>query len=1085
MPTPVVSSAPVAILGYLLQHRLFGCCKIIGVDGARIEVRLCDSGDHRIFSRAAVEGGDFRRTRLHAGSLAIGPHGQCSVIAVSEANPGSPRHYRIIYEENGLGATVSEIELLPLAASLTDTLPNRVLEGRSDAYAMFDARNKLLIALARFNRQAGGLRALLASRIDLHPHQAYVAGTVILDPVRRYILADEVGLGKTIEAGIILHDLLGWRPDARILVLAPGPLTRQWLCEMHSSFGGQGFRLADLHPIKDVKLEHWSKVICSTNFALDGLASELVAVRWDLVVVDEVHHLLDASHLYDLVHMLSSKARDLLLLSAVPVRRRESELYRLLALLDPQTYGAAGAGEEAFLAIYAAQEPLGRRLNLLAHDLTDLDAGEAEPADVLSRLNRLVSLPILAVDAELQAMVAAAEAEPNRVGAIAREAHMRVSDRYRVNRRILRNRRERLISQDRLTAIRRVPALHQFVTDQIEADAVAAVETLLGDLARRDDLSREVLRPFARILLQALCDPQAVLDVLAAIAAATQATVSSYGREMLNAVVGIGGERWRVLLDIACAGVKAHCDPHHLNEAIRRATNWRASQTSAARWDTLAALLTAERAGGRKTLAFAGFPGVAARLAERLRVMLGAETVIEFRSDLDDMAKEENVRRFRFDPRVTVMVSDESGGEGRNFQFAHSLIHADLPWQPAVIEQRIGRLDRLGRDLVSCEVVSHVLVSAGSWEAGLYACYHGGLDLFGTSVSGLEFALRHLQDEIVDAALTGGEDALHALAPVLKDQAKEERARDDGEALLDEASYHAARAERFVRTPSPDSELALEATFLNYFRALGGGKSVARHRGEDGVEGLWSLRPDDLPNGEITIIDKDAAGGLRRRVGTFRRDIARQHREAEFFTYGNPLFDAVVAALGSKLTARSYAIACQAPGAPNFIGLELIITARPRTEGTDISPSLLNLAEALFGSRRRPLFVPLIAGQPVDGPALRTFRMSLLPDGPRYRDLGSDEVQHLVARQGGDLAECLRVIQHEVIPDVRRILAQELSEPLGMEITRTIAHRRQLLADNDAAAKAEAAMLERYQALIEGWDIVIDSLGFLALNVRR
>jgi 15-cis-phytoene desaturase len=90
---------------------------------------------------------------------------------------------------------------MPLPASQTDSLSNRLLEGRADSYAVFSARHRLLIALGRFNRQVGGLRALLASRIDLHPHQAFVAGTVILDPVRRYILADEVGLGKTIEAG--------------------------------------------------------------------------------------------------------------------------------------------------------------------------------------------------------------------------------------------------------------------------------------------------------------------------------------------------------------------------------------------------------------------------------------------------------------------------------------------------------------------------------------------------------------------------------------------------------------------------------------------------------------------------------------------------------------------------------------------------------------------------------------------------------------------------------------------------------------------------------------------------------------------
>lgn len=1074
------------MLGYLVQHRQFGCCKIVSIDGARIEMRLCDAGGRRLFSREALEGDDFKRALLHVGVRAMGPHGQCSINGLAKSDPSGPRHYRITYEVDGLGATVSEIELLPLPLSLIDSLPNRLLGGRTDKYTVFAARHRLLVALARFNRQVGGLRALLASRIDLHPHQAFVAGTVILDPVRRYILADEVGLGKTIEAGIILHDLLSRRPHARVLVLTPGPLTRQWLCEMHSSFGGQGFKLADLHPIESINIGHWSKVICSTNYALDGLDEDLLAASWDLVVVDEVHHLLTAPHLYDLVLQLSSKARDLLLLSAVPVRRRESELYRLLALLDPQTYGEGGTGEEAFLAIYAAQEPLGRRLNLLSHDLTDLENGEATNEDALSRLDRLLSLSILKTDAQLQAMLVAAEADPENVGVIAKQAHTIISDRYRVNRRILRNRRERLISQERLVAITRLPALLRYEADQIEAEAVGAAEALLTALATDDRLLPEILRPFARILLQALVDPFATLEVLSAVQNAQAATVNSYGLEMLNAVVGMGGERWGVLLETACAGVKAHIEPALLATALRLAEIWCSSGSSAARWDALIALLENMVGAKHKTLVFAGFPGVAGRLSVLLKERFSDKAVTEFRSSLDDTAKEENVRQFRTEPDVMIMVSDESGGEGRNFQFAHSLVHADLPWQPAVIEQRIGRLDRMGREAVSTEVISHVCVSASGWEAGLYACYHEGLDLFGTSVSGIEFALRHLQDKIVDTALSGGHDALHDLAPNLKETAAEERVRDDSDALLDEASYHATRAERFVRTPSTENEAELETAFLDYFRALAGGKGASRQKTADGADGLWCLRPDDIRHGEIAIVDRDAAGELGKRVGTFRRALAQHRRDAEFFTYGNPLFDAVVTALGQRLTGRTYAVACQAPGVPSFMGIELIIAARPRVEANDISPSFLNLAEAIFGMRRHSLFVPLLNDQPVDRSALGRLRtlLSTKGEGSRWRDLSGEEVERLVQRHDGDLAACLRRAMEEVIPKARQALARELADPIGAEIERITSHRRQLLEADNATAVTEAAMLEQYRALIESWDVVLDGIGFLAVNVR-
>ncbi|KPF74091.1 hypothetical protein IP68_13750 [Blastomonas sp. AAP25] len=411
----------------------------------------------------------------------------------------------------------------------------------------------------------------------------------------------------------------------------------------------------------------------------------------------------------------------------------------------------------------------------------------------------------------------------------------------------------------------------------------------------------------------------------------------------------------------------------------------------------------------------------------------------------------------------------------------------DLPWQPAVIEQRIGRLDRLGRELVSTEVVSHVCVSSGAWEAGLYACYNEGLDLFGSSVSGLEFSLRHIQDQIIDAALAGGRDALSDLAPALSVMAANERVRDDSEALLDEASYHAVRAERFVRTPAADNETELETAFLDYFRLLAGGKGVSRYKGADDTDGIWTLRPDDIRHGEITVVDRDGTGEIGKRVGTFRRNLAQRQRNIEFFTYGNPLFDAIVAALGQKLTGRTYAIACQAPGTAEFIGLEVIIAARPHLSSADISPSLLNLAEAIFGTRRRPLFVPLLAENPVDGQALGVLRSSLKPGGssPRWRDLGGDEVESFVQRYDGDLAGCLHRAQTELIPMARQTLAQDLAEPIGAEIARIVAQRDQLLAAADPSSIAEATMLEQYQALIESWDIVIDGIGFLAVNIRN
>ena len=125
---------------------------------------------------------------------------------------------------------------------------------------------------------------------------------------------------------------------------------------------------------------------------------------------------------------------------------------------------------------------------------------------------------------------------------------------------------------------------------------------------------------------------------------------------------------------------------------------------------------------------------------------LGSDAVASFRYDLADDRKEDEVLRFRRDPRCRVLVCDESGGEGRNFQFVDELIHFDLPWSVSAVEQRIGRLDRIGRVRT---VRSVVLCPAGGIEEAWFRCLEEGFGVFGRSISGLEFMLRSTERLVV------------------------------------------------------------------------------------------------------------------------------------------------------------------------------------------------------------------------------------------------------------------------------------------------------------------------------------------------
>ena len=143
-------------------------------------------------------------------------------------------------------------------------------------------------------------------------------------------------------------------------------------------------------------------------------------------------------------------------------------------------------------------------------------------------------------------------------------------------------------------------------------------------------------------------------------------------------------------------------------------------------------------------------------------------------------------------------MSDETGGEGRNFQFADELIHFDTPWYvPEDANWRIGRLDRLGRWPSRCHVERRFC--AKEEEDGLLDCFAGnGFEVFSRSISGLEFALRELERTIVWTAIGEGKDGLAGLATGLKVSAENERGlQDESQDLLDEGSMERIECDRF------------------------------------------------------------------------------------------------------------------------------------------------------------------------------------------------------------------------------------------------------------------------------------------------
>src|SRR5205085_3951731 len=238
-------------------------------------------------------------------------------------------------------------------------------------------------------RRADALGALFASRVYVKPHQVSVAHQVLSAAQPRFVLADEVGLGKTIEAGLVLSALLHAGLVKRALVVAPSHLTVQWLAELFHKFNLL-FTLMDPDRARDdreaaeaeadeTEGSPWSRhplVITSLEFLSRSGAEAKAAAEagWDLVVIDEAHHLRGA-RAYEVAQALARRTWGLLLLTATPLQLDPAEYHALLRLVDP----APAASETELRARLARQ-------GALSSEVRALLAGDEKAADRIAKL---------------------------------------------------------------------------------------------------------------------------------------------------------------------------------------------------------------------------------------------------------------------------------------------------------------------------------------------------------------------------------------------------------------------------------------------------------------------------------------------------------------------------------------------------------------------------------------------------------------------------------------------------------------------------------------------------------------------------
>lgn len=532
----------------------------------------------------------------------------------------------------------------------------RLLAGRVDRSDQFELRQAVM--QQRANALAHPGWGVLGARIDLIAHQLRVAEIATSRRPPRLLLADEVGLGKTIEACLILAQQLAMGRVGRALILLPDSLVHQWFVELLRRFN-LSFALFDEERCEAIEasapgcnaFEDEQQVIAPLNWLASDRKrrTQLLAAGWDIVVVDEAHHLgwspELASPQYQLVEALAAQTAGIILLTATPEQLGRTGHFARLRLLDPARYGDF----EAFIAE-------SERFVAVSDSVDALLSGRSPNAQGVVQLASLFGEEGKQLPARLAAIESATDDAANSLRTALIDD---LIDRHGTGRVMVRNRR-----------------------------------LAVGGFPRRV------------AHLQVLSPSEVAADLEGRLRAEFHADI----------------------------GTPEHVEPEH-------------DYTRDPRMDWLLGVLDSIEPA--KALLLCRSRAKVQALEEALRLRSGM-TVARFHEDMNLLQRDRNAAFFADPEGTRLLIASEIGAEGRNFQFAQHLIFWDLPLDPDMLEQRIGRLDRIGQ---RGDVHLHACAIENSPQHALQRWYAEGLDAFaGVCADGREL-LREFGEQLTAVAL--------------------------------------------------------------------------------------------------------------------------------------------------------------------------------------------------------------------------------------------------------------------------------------------------------------------------------------------
>lgn len=766
-----------------------GLGTVVQVEGRMVTVLFPATGENRMFSRAEAP---LTRVTYNPGDTVESHEGWSLTIEELTEKDGLVI-YHGIHSETGEQVTLRETLL---NHNIRFNKPqDRLFAGQIDRLDRFGVRYQC--QMLRHKLATSDLLGLQGPRVGLIPHQMWIAHEVGRRYAPRVLLADEVGLGKTIEAGLIIHQQLLTGRAERVLVIVPDTLRHQWLVEMLRRFNLR-FSVFDEDRCVEAYADHDNPfyteqlVICSLELLRKKKRlDQALDADWDLLVVDEAHHLEwteeAPSRAYQVVEALSEVVPGVLLLTATPDQLGHESHFARLRLLDPDRfydYDAFLAEEDSYKDVAMAAEAL---------------AGNAKLPD--AAINSLTEL---------------------------------------------------LSEKDIAPSIRLIQA------DGIDSELQQAARSeLLQELLDRHGTGRVLYRN-------------------------SRASVKGFPKRFFNPHPQTMPEQY-----LTAARVSSMMGRHKTLEAkaaqaLSPEKLYQEFEDNSASWwkfdprvDWLIAFLKSHRS--KKVLIIASQAETALSLEEALRTREGIQATV-FHEGMSIIERDKAGAYFaQEEGGAQALICSEIGSEGRNFQFASHLVLFDLPLNPDLLEQRIGRLDRIGQ---KNDIQIHLPYLEDTAQERLMQWYHQGLNAFELTCPSGHVLYAEFAEDLLNVLVGDDADELTNLLNHTQTRYKElKHAMEQGrDKLLEINSHGGDRAKTIVeRLAQNDENTQLIGSVIRLWDIIGVDQ-------EDKGENSIILRPSEhmmfptypgLPEDGVTV--------------TFDRDTALSRDDIALITQEHPL----------------------------------------------------------------------------------------------------------------------------------------------------------------------------------------------------